>query len=276
MEGDLVRIVAAILRPRDGATAIKMLAAATAASGKIARPADQAAPEGDGGEDSMREIVLDTETTGLDPRDGHRLIEIACLELQNGVRTGTEYVVRINPERAVDPDAYAVHGISDADLVGAPLFAEICADLLAFIADDPLVIHNAEFDLRFVNAELARLGHPAIPLSRAVDTLPMARRRFPGAPASLDALCRRFSIDTSARVKHGARLDAELLADVYLELTGGRQKGLGLTTQETIVIERRVDLVRIPRAPRPHGPTAEEAAAHAAFLGKIRNAIWLR
>ena len=224
----------------------------------------------------MREIVLDTETTGLDPRDGHRLIEVACLELQNGVRTGNEYVQRINPERLVDPDAYAVHGISDADLVGAPLFAEICADLLAFIADDRLVIHNAEFDLRFVNAELARTGHPAIPLARAIDTLPMARRRFPGAPASLDALCRRFGIDTSARVKHGARLDAELLAEVYLELTGGRQKGLSLTTQETIVIERQVELVRVVRVARPHDPTAEEAAAHAAFLTKIKGTLWLR
>lgn len=224
----------------------------------------------------MREIVLDTETTGLDPRDGHRLIEVACLELQNGVRTGNEYVQRINPERLVDPDAYAVHGISDADLVGAPLFAEICADLLAFIADDRLVIHNAEFDLRFVNAELARTGHPAIPLARAIDTLSMARRRFPGAPASLDALCRRFGIDTSARVKHGARLDAELLAEVYLELTGGRQKGLSLTTQETIVIERQVELVRVVRVARPHDPTPEEAAAHAAFLAKIKGALWLR
>ncbi len=224
----------------------------------------------------MREIVVDTETTGLDPRDGHRLIEVACLELQNGVRTGNEYVVRINPERLVDPDAYAVHGISDADLVGAPLFAEVCGELLAFIGDDPLVIHNAEFDLRFMNAELARLGFPAIPLTRAVDTLPMARRRFPGAAASLDALCRRFGIDTSARVKHGARLDAELLAEVYLELTGGRQKGLVLTAEEAIVVERRVELVRVPRAPRPHGPTAEEAAAHAAFLIKIKGALWLR
>ncbi|BBK45285.1 DNA polymerase III subunit epsilon [Allostella vacuolata] len=224
----------------------------------------------------MREIVLDTETTGLDPRDGHRLIEVACLELQNGVRTGVEYVSRVNPERLVDPEAYAVHGISDADLVGAPLFAEICADFLEFIGEDPLVIHNAEFDLRFVNAELARLGHGPIPLARAIDTLPMARRRFPGAPASLDALCRRFGIDTSARVKHGARLDAELLADVYLELTGGRQKGLGLTTQTTTIVERRVALVRVPRAPRPHAPSAAEAAAHAAFVGRIKGAIWLR
>ncbi len=224
----------------------------------------------------VREIVLDTETTGLDPRDGHRLIEIACLELQNGVRTGIEYVTRINPERLVDPEAYAVHGISDADLVGAPVFAEIYPDFLAFIGEDPLVIHNAEFDLRFVNAELARVGHAAIPSARAIDTLTMARRRFPGAQASLDALCRRFGIDTSARVKHGARLDAELLADVYLELTGGRQKGLGLTTQTAVVVERRVAVVRIPRAPRAHAPSAAEAEAHAAFLAKIKGAIWLR
>ncbi|WP_374440048.1 DNA polymerase III subunit epsilon [Stella sp.] len=223
----------------------------------------------------MREIVLDTETTGLDPRDGHRLIEVACLELHHGVRTGAEYVSRINPERAVDPDAYAVHGISDADLVGAPVFAEMCADFLDFIGDDPLVIHNAEFDLRFVNAELARIGHPPIPPTRAVDTLTMARRRFPGAPASLDALCRRFGIDTSARVRHGARLDAELLAEVYLELTGGRQKGLGLTAETTMVVERRVAVVRVPRAPRPHAPTGAEAEAHAAFLRKIKGALWL-
>lgn len=225
----------------------------------------------------MREIVLDTETTGLDPRDGHRLIEIACLELHNGIRTGAEYVSRINPERLVDPEAYAVHGISDADLVGAPVFAEIYGDFLAFIGDDPLVIHNAEFDLRFVNAELARIGAAPIPSTRAIDTLTMARRRFPGAQASLDALCRRFGIDTSARVRHGARLDAELLAEVYLELTGGRQKGLGLTTEtSSIVVERRTTLVRIARAPRPHAPSAAEAAAHAAFLAKIKGAIWNR
>ncbi|BBK34686.1 DNA polymerase-3 subunit epsilon [Stella humosa] len=224
----------------------------------------------------MREIVVDTETTGLDPRDGHRLIEVACLELQNGVRSGVEYVSRINPERLVDPEAYAVHGISDADLVGAPVFAEMVADFLAFIGDDPLVIHNAEFDLRFINSELARTGHAAIPSTRAVDTLTMARRRFPGSPASLDALCRRFGIDTSARVKHGARLDAELLADVYLELTGGRQKGLSLTAETAVVVERRTAVVRVPRAPRPHAPTPAEAAAHAALVARIKGAIWLR
>ncbi|MCC7271486.1 MAG: DNA polymerase III subunit epsilon [Alphaproteobacteria bacterium] len=224
----------------------------------------------------MREIVLDTETTGLDPREGHRLVEIACLELINGVPTGADFVRRINPERAMDAAAFAVHGISDADLAGAPLFAEICDELLAFIAEDPLVIHNAEFDLRFLNAELARLSRSAIPLERAIDTLHMARRRFPGAQASLDALCKRFGIDTSARVKHGARLDAELLADVYLELSGGRQKRLGLIAMETVVATARTSAARPPRAPRPHAPSAEEAAAHVAFVAKIRNAIWLR
>ncbi|MGE0718136.1 MAG: DNA polymerase III subunit epsilon [Alphaproteobacteria bacterium] len=224
----------------------------------------------------MREIILDTETTGLDPREGHRLVEIACLELVNGVPTGLDFVRRVNPQRAMDAAAYAIHGISDADLANEPLFGDICDDLLAFLGDDPLVIHNAEFDMRFLNSELARAGRPAIPLERAVDTLHIARRRFPGAPASLDALCKRFGVDASARVKHGARLDAELLAEVYLELTGGRQKRLGLVAAEIQVSGVRAVVARAPRAARPHAPTAEEAAAHAAFVARIRNAIWLR
>lgn len=224
----------------------------------------------------MREIVLDTETTGLDPSEGHRLIEIACLELANGVPTGAEFVRRVNPERAMDPGAYAVHGISDADLAGEPLFSAIVDDMLAFIGEDPLVIHNAEFDLRFLNMELSRCSRPAISSERAIDTLQIARRRFAGGSNSLDALCKRFGIDATARVKHGARLDAELLAEVYMELSGGRQKRLGLVATATAAERRATAAARLLRPPRPHAPSDAELAAHASFIGRIRNALWLR
>jgi len=224
----------------------------------------------------MREVVLDTETTGLDPEDGHRIIEVACLELVNGVHTGAAFVARVNPERQIDAGAVAVHGISEADLASAPLFADIVEDLLAFIGDDPLVIHNAEFDMRFLNAEFRRCGRPLLPLARAIDTLALARRRFPGQPNSLDALCKRFLIDATARVKHGARLDAELLAEVYLELTGGRQKRLGLVADLGEESQRGQPVARVSRPPRPHAPTPAESAAHAAFLATLTDPLWTR
>ena len=176
----------------------------------------------------MREIVLDTETTGLDPAAGHRVVEIACLELINRVPSGDHFRRYINPQRDMPAEAFKIHGLSTDFLAGHPVFAGVLDDFLAFIGNAPLIIHNAEFDLRFLNAELDRLKHPPIESARAVDTVALARRRFPGAQVNLDALCRRFEIDNSARTLHGALLDCELLAEVYLELTGGRQPGLEL------------------------------------------------
>jgi DNA polymerase-3 subunit epsilon len=222
----------------------------------------------------MREIVLDTETTGLDPDDGHRIVEIACIELENHLPTGGPVFHRyVNPERDVSPEAVAVHGLTTEFLAQHPPFAAIVDDLLAFIGDGRLVIHNAEFDLKFLNAELKRLGRS--PLGCAFeDTLTLARRRFPGAPSSLDALCRRFAIDLSARTRHGARLDCELLAAVYLELVGGRQPGLDFVAAvATAVAAARLD--RPARPPRPHAPSEAELAAHAAFLATIKEPLWL-
>ena len=220
----------------------------------------------------MREIVLDTETTGLEPEAGHRIVEIACIELVNHLPTGRVFHTYVNPERMVTADALLVHGLDDVFLARQPIFAAVADELLAFIADGPLVIHNAEFDLGFINAELRRLGRPAL-ACRFTDTLALARRRYPGAQASLDALCRRFAIDLSAREKHGARLDSELLAAVYLELVGGRQPGLDLAAD--LAGERDGGVERPVRAPRPHAPSAEELAAHAAFLEKLTAPIWL-
>ncbi len=220
----------------------------------------------------MREIVLDTETTGLDPADGHRLIELACVELFNHVPTGRVFHRYVNPERDIPAEATAVHGITADMLAPHPVFAVIADEFLAFIGADRLVIHNAEFDLRFLNAELKRLGRPALGCE-VEDTLSLARRRYPGAPASLDALCRRFAIDLSARTKHGARLDCELLAAVYLELIGGRQPGLDLAAAAGSGGAFSA-LPRPARPPRPHAPSAEELAAHAALLAKLRNPLW--
>lgn len=225
-----------------------------------------------------REIVLDTETTGLDPTSGDRLVEIGCVELINQLPTGQVFHKYVNPERDMPEEAFRVHGLSAEFLAQHPVFAEVVADFLAFIGDAPLVIHNAEFDMKFINAELGRLGFKPIPMARAIDTVQIARRRFPGAQANLDALCRRFGIDNSSRTKHGALLDAELLAEVYLELAGGRQPGLGLSALASA--PRRDAPVaavveRVARAPRPHVPSEQELAAHAAFVGKIKNAIWL-
>jgi len=218
----------------------------------------------------MREIVLDTETTGLDPSEGHRIVEIACIELVHHVPTGRKFHRYVNPERDMPEEALAVHGIDSAFLAGQPLFAAVADELLAFIGSGPLVIHNAEFDLAFLNAELARLGHAPIGCC-FVDTLGMARVRYPGAPASLDALCRRFDIDLSLRAEHGAAIDCGLLAAVYLELLGGRQPGLDFVAPaaEALAVER------ILRPPRPHAPSIEELIAHQAMLQTITNPIWL-
>lgn len=221
----------------------------------------------------MREIVLDTETTGLDPSSGHRIVEIGCVELINHLPTGQVFHKYVNPERDMPPEAFAVHGLSAEFLARHPVFAELAGELVEFLGEAPLVIHNAEFDMRFLNAELRRLGFAPLPMSRAVDTVAIARRRFPGAQASLDALCRRFEIDNSARTRHGALLDAELLAEVYLELIGGRQPGLELGAISS-GIRVAPPLPRTARPPRPHAPSPDEQEAHAAFLAKLKNPIW--
>lgn len=228
----------------------------------------------------MREIVLDTETTGLDPNQGHRVVEIGCVELMHHVATGRHYHVYINPERDMPTEAFAVHGLSEEFLASKPLFADLVEDFLDFIGDAPLIIHNAGFDMKFLNAELKWAGRPLLKMDRAVDTVTMARRKFPGSQVSLDALCRRFEIDNSNRVLHGALLDAELLAEVYLELIGGREPGFDLaggpasggvgTAASSLVRERPL------RAPRPHVPSAEELAAHQEFITGLKDAIWLR
>jgi len=220
----------------------------------------------------MREIVLDTETTGLDPADGHRIVEIACIELENHLRTGKFFHRHLNPERAMTAEAEAVHGLGDEFLKKQPLFADIAGDFLAFVAGSTLVIHNADFDLGFVNAELKRLEKMPLDLP-VVDTLLMARKRFPGAPASLDALCRRYNIDLSGREKHGARLDGELTAQVYLELIGGRQPGLEFARGEGSAAARAAS-ERPARAPRPHAPAPEELALHARLLAKLKSPLW--
>ena len=231
----------------------------------------------------MREVVLDTETTGLSPAEGHRVVEIGCLELVNHMPTGETYHCYINPLMAIPSTAQEIHGHSDEFLADKPEFAAVADGFLEFIGDAPLIIHNAAFDLGFLNAELERLGRAAIPASHAVDTLALARRKFPGSPASLDTLCRRFDIDNSARTLHGALLDAELLAEVYLELIGGRQPGLDLAASVATGAEKGSE--ELPeavvgagptpaRAPRGHAPSAEEQAAHADFVAKLNEPIW--
>ncbi len=223
----------------------------------------------------MREVVIDTETTGLNPGLGHRIVELAGLELSNHVLTGRKFHHYVDPQREIPEEAFKVHGISAEFLAGKPLFSDIVEGFLDFIGEDRLVIHNAEFDLGFLNAELKALGRPAIPPGRAVDTLAIARRKFPGAQASLDALCRRFEIDNSGRTVHGALLDAELLAAVYLELIGGRQPGFELAAAGSAITDGPV-APRPRRAPRPHAPTAEELAAHGALLKRLKDPVWER
>jgi DNA polymerase-3 subunit epsilon len=222
----------------------------------------------------MREIVIDTETTGLDPHSGHRIVEIAAIELFHHVPTGQKFHCYVNPERDMPEEAYAVHGLTADFLAGHPPFAAVADEFLAFVGDDQLVIHNAEFDLAFLNAEMARLGRPAL-ASPSVDTLSLARRRFPGAPASLDALCKRFSIDLSVRDKHGAEIDCGLLAEVYVELLGGRQPGLDFATAPIVTAALAVAARRPAREPRPHAASPEELTAHAALLQTIASPLWL-
>jgi DNA polymerase-3 subunit epsilon len=226
----------------------------------------------------MREIVLDTETTGLDPYQGHRLIEVGCIELLNRIPSGNTFHRYVNPQRDVPAEAFAIHGLSAEFLKDKPLFAEVADELIAFIGDAPLVAHNASFDLNFINAEFDRAGRAAIARDRIIDTLLLARRKHPGSPNRLDDLCARYSIDSSRRVKHGALLDAEILAEVYLELVGGRQAQL-------ILVETGNDSAAAgngraaPIRPRPIALPArlsdEDLAAHASFRASLGDkAIW--
>lgn len=224
----------------------------------------------------MREIVLDTETTGLDPFSGHRVVEIGCVELVNHVRTGNYYHTYLNPERDMPMEAERVHGLSEAFLKDKPRFAEIAGSFLEFVDGSTLVIHNAAFDMKFLNAELSVANRPTLPMEQAIDTVLMARQRYPGQPASLDALCKRFNIDLSARTKHGALLDAELLADVYLELMGGRQSSLGLVAELAATgTDCSLSFTGHTDIPERHfPPSLDELAAHQAMLAKLKNPLW--
>lgn len=233
----------------------------------------------------MREIVFDTETTGLDPKTGDRMVEIGCVEMIGRVPTGNTYHAYYNPERDMPAAAEAVHGLSISFLEGKPLFSETAGELLEFLGDAPLVAHNAGFDFGFLNAELERIGREPISMDRMVDTVAIARKKHPGAKLSLDALCTRYGVDRSHRVKHGALLDAELLAQVYVELTGGRQIGLELAADageveevgdstETAPNARATRIERPFRKPRPHAASAEELARHSKFMADIEDAIW--
>ena len=237
----------------------------------------------------MREVIFDTETTGLDPKTGDRIVEIGCVEMVGRVETGRTFHAYFNPDRDMPVEAERVHGLSAAFLAAKPRFAETADDLLDFLSDAPLVAHNAGFDFGFLNNELTLIGRAAISLERMVDTVAIARRKHPGAKLSLDALCTRYGIDRSHRVKHGALLDAELLAQVYVELTGGRQIGLGLmgepsggavvvdigsaASQSALWYKPATDKPR--REARPHSASPEELKRHQAFMAGISGAIWL-
>lgn len=219
-----------------------------------------------------RSVLFDTETTGLDPLTGDRVIEIAAIELVNDLPTTNQFYALLDPERDIPMESTRVHGITSVHVEGKPKFADVADKMLEFFGDAPLVAHNAPFDFGFIDAELARLGKPALGRARMVDTLVMAKARFPGMPNSLDALCRRFEIDLSARTTHNALLDCKLLANVYVELTGGRQRGLTLETEQTLSFaqydapaQRTARLVR---------PSEEQLAAHEAFIGKMKEPVW--
>jgi len=227
----------------------------------------------------MREIVFDTETTGLDPRTGDRMVEIGCIEMVNKVATGAVFHAYFCPERSMPAEAEAVHGLSEAFLADKPKFADKAAELLEFIGDHPLVAHNAGFDFNFLNHELERIGLEAVCRSRMVDTVTIAKRRHPGAKLSLDALCTRYGIDRSHRTRHGALLDAELLAQLYVELNGGRQIGLELAADQAA--QQAVEVISLVtkrpwRAPRPHTASEVELAAHTAFLAVVADPLWTR
>ena len=226
----------------------------------------------------MREIVLDTETTGFDPQSGDRIVEIGAIELMGHVPTSNVFHEYIDPEREMPKEAFEVHGLGDEFLRGKPKFAQIGQRFLDFIGDAKLVIHNAAFDMKFLNAELKWMGLPTLPFSRAIDTLEIARRRFPGSPASLDALCRRFTIDNSSRTLHGALLDSEILAEVYLELIGGRQPDFALSATAvgsstlSVQSEWKTTARHVPLAPRI---TDQEQQAHAIFIEELGDAaLW--
>jgi DNA polymerase III subunit epsilon len=226
----------------------------------------------------MREIVFDTETTGLDPSKGDRLVEIGCIEMINRVATGRTFHAYFNPERDMPAEAQAVHGLSSTFLADKPLFATRAAELLEFLGDSPLVAHNAGFDFGFLNAELAICGMAPVDRARMIDTVAIAKRRHPGAKLSLDALCGRYGIDRSHRVLHGALLDAELLAQLYVELTGGRQIGLELAATSSIdmtaEIETPLTIERPLRQPRAHAASPEELARHDQFIAQLTEPIW--
>ena len=228
----------------------------------------------------MREIVLDTETTGFEPSEGHRIVEIGAIEMENHLPTGRTWHHYLNPQRPMPPEAFEVHGLGDEFLRDKAVFRDVAQAFLDFIGDARLVIHNASFDMKFLNAELRAVGRPPLPDTQALDTVLIARKKFPGAPASLDALCRRFGVDNSNRVKHGALLDCELLAEVYLELVGGRQPGLLLAEGPRGGAGRGDGIAAKPQgrpAPLPPRLTDEEAAAHAAFVAAMGGAaIWLK
>lgn len=225
----------------------------------------------------MREIVLDTETTGLDPIDGHRIIEIGCVELLDHLPTGLTFQRYLNPERSVS-DSERVHGIADTFLQDKPLFVHVVDEMLEFLGDAPLIIHNAAFDLKFLNHELRRIARPTIPFARAIDTIEIAKVKLPGARYSLDELCRRFGVDLSGRVKHGALLDAQLTAHIYLELVGGRQTRLKLAPVDfaAAIAASEIVVPRVRPEPLPPRVTAEELAVHVAFVATElgANAVW--
>jgi len=225
----------------------------------------------------MREIVLDTETTGLDPSKGHRVVEIGAVEIANFIPTGRSFHVYINPERDMPDEAFRVHGLSQEFLSQHKKFAQIVSDFREFIEDAKLIIHNAEFDVRFLNAELSKLDFPCIDMSNVIDTLSLARRRHPGASNTLDALCQRYGVDSSRREKHGALLDAHLLAEVYAELMGGRQAALSLSVERKVIAQSTEDL--LAKRPSPLRPrlTPQEAREHRVFAGGIGKApLWSR
>ena len=227
----------------------------------------------------MREIVFDTETTGLSPLNGDRIVEIGCIELVNKVETGRHFHSYFNPGRAMPSEAEAVHGLSDTFLSDKPLFSDLVEDLLMFIGEAPMIAHNAAFDFGFVNHELGQCGRASVCMSRMVDTLAIARQKFPGAKHSLDALCTRFGVDRSMRVRHGALLDAQLLAQVYVELTGGRQIGLSLgivPAKAGAESAAASPAQRIVRPPRPHAPSDEERTRHRSFIERLTSPLWER
>lgn len=222
----------------------------------------------------MREIVLDTETTGLEPKEGHRIVEIGALELYNHLPTGKTFHVYINPEMPMPMEAFKVHGLNDEFLADKPKFEEIGREFLDFVADSPMIIHNAKFDMGFLNSELKRAKFPTLQMEQAVDTVSLARKKYPGAPASLDALCRRFGVDNSGRELHGALLDSELLAEVYLELIGGYQPGFELDSDDAKELAHAPS-IGARKIPLGSQLSEEEKAAHDAFIASLPNAKWL-